>query len=140
MKEKEYKLVNSKEVQEKAFRLGHQWCSGGKRARNLEYPFIYINRDKYLTFGSLSECFNEHEHEEITQKDFLSLPEPINVGEYIKFTNEDGSIIFKVGSIIGEDVLPTEPIKSCLGKEIVGFNINNCIKLTPNQLELLGLS
>ena len=84
---KSYKLVNSREVQEKAFRLGYGWYYGKqKEVMNLDCAFLFLDeKDMEITQDSSPEFFSNHScFQEITQADFLALPGPIKVGDWVR--------------------------------------------------------
>ena len=134
---KEYKLVNSKEVQEKAFRLGYSWGEE-KDVRNLESIFLFlyengqITQDTYGTQSDQISHYLSHDNEEITQKDFLALPEHIQVGDYcLVEEGEYESVIIRVDSIDDDKVNLDE--HECY------YTLSQLTKLTPGQIKVLGL-
>lgn len=58
---------------------------------------------------------------EITLKDLLELPELLQIGDWVKFTNYDVTTIFK---IVGG---------------LCPYDIDYCNKLTKEQIQILGL-
>jgi len=77
---KSYKIIitnpiDSQRVQEKAFRLGSSWLNG-KVVTHTEEPFLYIEGNNRLSYGTVDKCFLEDDSEPISVEDFLNLPEP----------------------------------------------------------------
>ena len=133
---KSYKLVNSKDVQEKAFRLGYGWINGGEKiVQKLKESFLYLDEiDGVLTYDSSPEYFTEYKCEEITQADFLALPELLKFGNWVKTDDSRGVMIAKI-TWISED-----------GQQLETFGNSNwciepyqCTRLTPEQIKVLGL-
>ena len=128
-----YKLVNSKEVQDKAKRLGYIWPEEKKFMENC---FLYPTDDGILRTDSSNdyEYYSESDFQEITQADFLALPEPLKVGDWVKTdVNEepdDGIRIFKV--------IATMDNKVCWGSHN-WVDSDKCTKLTQQQIKILGL-
>lgn len=134
---KEYKLVNSKEVQEKAFRLGYSW-GGEKELRNFESIFLFLYENgqiRQATCGTQADQISHyasHDNEEITQKDFLALPEPIQVGDYcLVEEGEYESVVIRVDSI-DDDIVNLDEHKYY-------YTLSQLTKLTPEQIKVLGL-
>lgn len=129
-----YKLVNGDEVRRKAFRLGYT------EPINMEFvfcPFIFLSDDKKMHFSLHADYYYNSDFTEITQKDFLALPEPLNVGDWVKSITSSKENIIIIGRVY-----------NCFMDE-VGINVErgaivtakykNCTKLTPKQIEILGL-
>lgn len=66
----------SKEIQEKAFRLGFEWQDGQKKIIHLDRPFLFFNEGHYITQYNDVEYFNKHSYEEVSPEWILNLPEP----------------------------------------------------------------
>ncbi len=130
-----YKLVNSREVQEKAFRLGCNWIAGQAKTSHLSESFLIIDENMVMTVLSDNAYFSDHNNQEITQADFLALPEPVKVGDWIKFASNDRVVIFKVA------ILNNENEAFWLDSSIDDryFNLDYCTKLTQQQIDILGL-
>lgn len=62
----------SKEIQEKLFSLGFSWC-GCSIVKHTNVPFLYIDDDKYITYGDDMECFFKHDYKEISCDYILSI-------------------------------------------------------------------
>lgn len=75
---KVYVAGKSKEIQEKLFSIGYKWNEGNTDVSFTEYPFLYINKNHHISYGSDMCVFIEHGHHEITAEEilFLELPEP----------------------------------------------------------------
>ena len=101
-----YKLVNSKEVQEKAFRLGYHWNNMGKDIV-LDAPCIFVAKP-HMTLG-FAEDYLKSEYQEITQADFLALPEPFKKGDmiYISTTDKEQVTVCKVDKVTSKDITDT---------------------------------
>lgn len=76
---KVYVAGKSKEIQEKLFSLGYEWCGGCTKVSHTEDPFLYIKQAHYISRGRDMCIFTEHGHREITAEEILSLEltEPI---------------------------------------------------------------
>lgn len=127
-----YILRNTKEAQEKAFRLGYSF--NGEMFTHLPKSplvFLALRKDGHMYQTDYCSVLSlEQDHEEITQKDFLALPEPIVVGDWVKGSEEDVSLIFKVHKVKGNRIL--------VNNEMF-FNARFCTKLTPEQIKVLVL-
>ena len=124
-----YKMPNSKEVQRKAERLG---CVEGCTKFDELAPFIIVSDDIYYSHG----MYNVHnmDVQEITQKDFLALPEPLMVGDWVKSKKTASKILIgKISRIIDEDIFELDGISNSR------FNAVILTKLTPEQIKILGL-
>ena len=116
-----YKLVNSIEVRRKSNRLFDDEISESKEVQ--EMTFIFIDSDGFTNFTNGKECFLKSPYKEITQADFLALPEPLKVGDWCFST-------FELGKDIG--CIPLVRYKEGMG----GIGLS---KLTPEQIKVLGL-
>ena len=130
---KSYKLVNSKEVQEKAFRLGCVWINDSQGYRTLSTSFIAI-KNEIITNHNHETHLELEDYEEITIKDFLALPEPFKVGDWVKWVYKSEALIF-IASEVNKDFVYSDSV--CDSTE--GYCIEDCIKLTPEQIKVLGL-
>lgn len=141
-----YKLVNSREVQEKAFRLGYRWEYIGKKVCREESIFLYAHNDGLLSCNSSSDIeeqtkyFSGSPKQEITQADFLALPEPLKVGDWVghTFDRTIGDETFDVFEAIPV-INISEDGKRINEDDIVYLPVENCTKLTPEQIKVLGL-
>ena len=129
-----YKLVNSEEVRGKAERLGY--VDDNTRYREND-PFFFTHEEKgaYQTWSDfLLEDQFKGKFEEITQKDFLALPEPLKVGDYI-FTHKTGEEINirKVHHINDEVFISSETFVSG------GVDFYYKRKLTDEQIKILEM-
>lgn len=70
---KVYVNGKSKEIQEKLFSLGFYWLSHNFTVLNTEKPFLYLNKDKEISWGNDMKMFTTHENREITAEEILSL-------------------------------------------------------------------
>lgn len=70
---KVYVNGKSKEIQEKLFSLGYEWIEGDTDVIFTECPFLYINENHRIEYGTDMCVFTEHEHREITAEEILSL-------------------------------------------------------------------
>lgn len=131
-----YKLVNNLDIQEKAKRLGFI----AEFSLNLESPtifdpFMYIEDGCYY-LGDDIDQYRECSFKEITQEDFLALPEPIKKGDWVKYKG------FAKGS---------KPIFGCIkelhtnNRYIVmhemeeSMSVDKITKLTSEQIKVLEL-
>ena len=124
---KSYKLVNSEEIGHKLERLGINTYNYSS-----SHPFVFIEGKECSSFFMI-DTYASLSKEEITQKDFLALPEPFKAGDWVKFISGDLSVIFKINkmNIEGE----------CFWLEDYDryFKIDQCTKLTTEQIEVLEL-
>lgn len=137
---KSYKLVNSKEVQEKAFRLGYQkpLLENYEYLEPKDFPFLcLLECGKMLVIDY--EDYIAYTVQEITQKEFLELSEPIKVGDWVKFETVNDIAIFKVSSIKEGDVTSCRPQDIFHMDSGLGFHLRKCTKLTEEQIKVLGL-
>lgn len=65
----------SKEIQEKAFRLGFEWQDGYKKIIHLDRPFLFFNERHCITQCNDVEFFNKYSYEEVSPEWILNLPE-----------------------------------------------------------------
>lgn len=126
---KSYKLVNSEACRLKAESLGykkhiHAW--------NILDPFLIIGSNGYYSAKEYNIFVDEIQ--EITQAAFLALPEPIKVGDIIKAADGDGC--FFIGRV---DVLDDGEFEIDSTDTSFSLSAWNCTKLTPEQIEVLGL-
>lgn len=133
---KQYKLVNGKEVQEKAFRLGYSWTIYKEEPAFLEQPFLILLENGVMVYQDDHEEYIEDKIEEITQKDFLALEEPITVGDLCLVGSGDHSnVVIRVFDIVGDQV--NTEIDTDGDEEY--FDIKDLKKLTEDQMRVLGL-
>ena len=132
---KSYKLVNSRDmsIEDKAIRLGYKFDSHpGQKVKDI---ILLSGHTKEYFFREI-DCFNDcHEdYQEITQADFLALPEPIDLDDWVKVdVNEepdDGIRIFRVIAKMDNKV--------CWGAHN-WVDADRCTKLTQQQIDILGL-
>ena len=124
---KNYKLVNSKEAREKASRLGLEQVKCYP-----EEPFMLVYDGIYRTMCD-NYGFTTCDFQEITQADFLALPEPFRVGDWVKCDNRKGSHFISSICEVKAD------------RYIVKFNnaewyIEELTKLTQQQIDILELN
>ena len=65
--------VVSEAVQKKAFALGCKWPDGGKDARYVYDPYLYLEQSGKLLGGTLEKFFEDDDNTAITAADFLAL-------------------------------------------------------------------
>lgn len=70
---KVYVAGKSKEIQEKLFSLGYKWKEGDTDVIFTEYPFLYIDDNRHISYGCDMCVFIEYEHHEIIAEEILSL-------------------------------------------------------------------
>lgn len=63
----------SEEIQNKLFELGFYWENYGKKRFCTDKPFLYINRNLTIEYGSDMACFKDNEFKEIKADDILSI-------------------------------------------------------------------
>lgn len=73
---KVYVGKHSKEIQEKAFALGIKWNDGDSEPCEFDAPFLYFNKNKFMTHGNNISVFNSHCYEEITAEEILEMEVP----------------------------------------------------------------
>lgn len=71
---KVYVAGKSKEIQEKLFSLGYEWCGKVNKVHLTEKPFLFIHHNhKEITWGNDMQEFTTHDFREITAEEVLSL-------------------------------------------------------------------
>lgn len=124
-----YKLVNNKEVQEKAVRLGYILTENA----NSKEIIVLDGSEKTVSFyrckdyNNIYSCFKE-----ITQADFLALPEPLKVGDWAYSCEAVNEFHFYKIAEIKEGEVYT-------ARNIIIANADRFNKLTPEQIKVLGL-
>lgn len=63
----------SEEIQNKLFELGFYWENYGKKRFCTDKPFLYINRNLTIEYGSDMACFKDNEFKEIKADEILSI-------------------------------------------------------------------
>lgn len=127
---KDYKLVNCREFESKAKRLGY--VLNEQIGYRYADAFVFLYNGMFYTANDL-KSYSSPNLEEITQKDFLALPEPLKVGDWVKYrgiNSENKWIIFKIDSLHA-DFYVCEHNNS--------YDKTYCDKLTQEQIEVLGL-
>ena len=71
-----YVAGKSKEILEKLFTLGYEWKEGGTDVIFTDYPFLYIDNNHHISYGSDMWVFSEHEYREISFEEILQITEP----------------------------------------------------------------
>jgi len=126
---KSYKTINSKAIRDKIERLCNVTLSNSKDIDDMIFIFVHI--DRYCNYTNGRETFINSKFEEITQSDFLALPEPFKVGDWVKFYNNVFTHVFEINEII----------QNCARSwhEQQLYVLSKCTKLTPEQIKILGL-
>lgn len=70
---KVYVNGKSKEIQEKLFSLGYKLCNNTEGVRCTDKPFLYIDKDKKISFGQSMTYFTTIGFREITAEEIISL-------------------------------------------------------------------
>lgn len=68
---KVYVAGKSKEIQEKLFSLGYEWNEGNTDVKFTDYPFLYINNNHHILYGSDMGVFSKHKYREISFEEIL---------------------------------------------------------------------
>ena len=85
---KVYVNGKSKEIQEKLFSFGYSWCAcGSTKVDFVDKPFLFIDEQGGVTYGSDMLFFKEHKYKEITADEILSLE--ITEPSYRPFKSQD---------------------------------------------------
>ena len=84
---KVYVNGKSKEIQEKLFSFGYCWFGGSIEILHTCEPFIYIYRDKKITYGWEMDDFTNRKNREITADEILSLE--LDKPKYRPFKNKE---------------------------------------------------
>ena len=123
---KSYKLVNSRGIREKAKRMGYSCIN------NVDVCFLFLSKSGAITTKTNDwSYYTCHTYQEITQADFLALPEPLKVGDwFFHFKSENSVEIKKVFKIDGQRIYLDQ---------VVSCHSNSSRKLTPKQIEVLEL-
>jgi hypothetical protein len=98
--------------------------------------FITVNSDGYLYRCESRTNFIDEDLPEITQKDFLALPEPLKVGDWVKVKVgglKYAPFIAKISSFVEKYNVSFDGVTDST------FNIDHCTKLTPEQIKILEL-
>lgn len=68
----------SKEIQEKLFSFGYEWNEGDTDVIFTECPFLYIDNNHHISYGSDMCVFSEHKFREISFEEilFIQITEP----------------------------------------------------------------
>lgn len=84
---KVYVAGKSKEIQEKLLSLGYKWNEGNTDVISIGCPFLYIDNNHRISYGSDMVYFSNRGHREITAEEILALEltEPV----YRPFNNKD---------------------------------------------------
>lgn len=129
---KSYKLVNSKEVQKKAVILGYKYFKRTEVER-FKAVFMFLYWDGGICFGSTLKEYNDPSFTEITQADFLALPEPLKNGDWVKISDGIDSFVGKI------DHIEDDELSFDLCHENYNMSTHDIIQLTKEQIEVLGL-
>lgn len=70
---KVYVNGKSKDIQEKLFSLGYKWYNGDIGVCHTEFPFLFIYKNKFLSWNDNMVYFSAHGHREISAEEILSL-------------------------------------------------------------------
>lgn len=111
----------SRQVQEKAFRLGYEWPYSGRNLVYLSEGFKYFYENGRISAGTMPLSFNDNGNPEISYQDFLALPEQ----------NEQTNKTIQIeGKIMGEITLncikePQNAKNITVGRGYTGILINS---------------
>ena len=129
---KSYKTINSKAIRDKIERLNNVTLSNIKDIDDM--IFIFVHTDGYCHYTNGREAFINSKFDEITQADFLALPEPFKIGDWVKHWDYEGSImILNIKTLIGNS-----GFIATSGRKYYDV-LDYCTKLTPEQIKVLGL-
>jgi len=131
----ECRLVIHEGTLDKCKRLG---IASGEECDD-EYPCLVIKKDvddgklKYYYYPVDDYVGFLRDLPEITNKDFLALPEPFKIGDWVKFKCTTREVIFKIHRLNRED--------QCFWSNMDDryFDLDHCTKLTPEQIKILGV-
>lgn len=90
----------SEKVQEKAFKLGWYWYPDGKNPKNVARPWLYLNEDRHLEFGTMgdSDGFTELTVQQFLDGDLPQTQYEKDVERLSKYYNNGaypyGSVLF----------------------------------------------
>ena len=85
---KVYVNGKSKEIQEKLFSFGYKWYGcGSTKVDFVDKPFLFIDEQGGVTYGSDMLFFKEHKYKEITAEEILSLE--VTEPSYRPFKSQD---------------------------------------------------
>lgn len=122
-----YKLVNSDDMENKAEKLGLM-VSGVKGGDIL---FIRsLSMDYYTRDIEFYAC-EDKGYQEITQKDFLALPEPLKVGDWIKCELKNWIRIVKIERLNDDYAF--------VDTHGIAYELDICTKLTQEEKDILNL-
>ena len=98
----------SKEIQEKLFEIGFTWYEvPNTEPKYLTKPFLYIYKDRNITYGNDVNSFYSHRHTEISAEDILNIKV-----EYLPKTWEEfceNNPIKAEEAIVTADITPITP-------------------------------
>ena len=96
--------------------------------------FILISNNEavYIDYEDYMSC----RCKEITQADFLALPEPFKVGDWVR---NGGLKRFGISQIFSIQDNKINTVKSDVDDSERFLDIKDCTKLTPEQIKVLGL-
>lgn len=126
-----YIVVNTKEVRDKSLILGY-----GYGEVKLDDPFVFLNKEGFIFSGGLKDYHDYKSiYKNIGEEEFLNLPEPIRIGDIVRFKDSNMLVFFKVNydSSVGVETLygPSSQI---------AYESTYCRKATDEEIEVLGLS
>lgn len=98
------------------------------------YPFLMIQKDNngdftYNNFPIYDYC--KSDLPEVKSEDFLALPEPIVVGDWVKCELKNWIRIVKIERM--------NKYYGFVDTHGIAYELDICTKLTPEQIEVLGL-
>lgn len=133
---KGYKLIvlteeDSRKVQEKAFKLGYYWRTGGQKVQCADMLFLYLSKEKEITSGEREKRYLNKEWEAISVDAFLEMEKPKKY-PYIGISSTGQLVLFtgkRTGIKLNNVVLPFGNNSSFWDEEdFKEFTGNLCIK------------
>lgn len=109
----------SRLIQEKAFELGWEWCSGGKTIQLINSKFLFFSERLITKSDEDEKYFKQHSDREI-------FPSDLGIGNIINYKSDDSKLELPKDYVIGIDFYKEYPLTS-----------KECFKIDNNQINLL---
>lgn len=76
-KENNYKVkvtqVQSRKLQRMLFKIGYDWATSGFKVGYTEYPHLYLDIDKSISWGSNEDLFHAHKNIEVSYEQIMKV-------------------------------------------------------------------
>lgn len=140
---KVYVNGKSKEIQEKLFSLGYEWCGGCTEVKYTKSPFLFIDADMSFSMSCNINIFSSHKNREISAEEILSLeitePEykfdPKTLKPFDKVLVRNKNDFWKCGLFSNINSDACEYKYNCIGSEYC-----YCIPYNEDTKHLIGIT